>query len=239
MIPPTKSLYPPHRAISVREARAADLSASLKFGIPSLVLMEHAGRGLAELVAVVRGASSGPVAILCGPGQNGGDGLACARFLRSFEIPFIVARLGSRPPDGDAGVELAALVLEADVSPLIDEAGVAAWACRAFDGASVIVDALFGMGLDRPLDAASVCAVRAMNEARGLRVAVDIPSGLDATSGRALPVAVRADVTAAMGFVKHGCRTEAGAPYCGRIVEIDIGLPHAIHGPYGADRPTT
>ena len=196
--------------------------------------MEHAGRGLAELVASERCADAGPVAILCGPGQNGGDGLACARFLRSFEVPIRVARLGSRPPIGDAAIELAALAREMTVSRLATEADVIAWTDIAFDGASVIVDALYGVGLDRDLDAASARAVLAMNAVPSLRIAADLPSGLDADSGRPRPISVRADVTAAMGFVKLGCQTAAGAPWCGRVIEIDIGLPHAIHGPFRA-----
>ena len=63
-------------------------------------------------------------------------------------------------------------------------------------------------------------------------IAVDLPSGLDADLGIPRPIAIRADVTAAMGFVKRGCLTPSGAAACGRIVEIDIGLPRAIHGPF-------
>lgn len=199
--------------------------------------MEHAGRGLAEVVLDARRGRSGPVVLVCGPGQNGGDGLACARFLRSFEIPILVARLGSRPPIGDASIELAALSHEMNVAALGDPSDVEAFVSFAFVGASVVVDALYGVGLDRDLDAASMHAVLAMNATNAIRVAADLPSGLDADTGTPRPICVRADVTAAMGFVKRGCRTEAGAPWCGRLVEIDIGLPHAIHGPYREESP--
>ena len=96
-------------------------------------------------------------------------------------------------------------------------------------GAAVIVDALFGIGLTRPLEPPYPRWIELMNAAPAVRVAADVPSGLDADSGRSRPVAVRADVTAAMGFVKQGCRSPAGSAYSGRIVEIDIGLPSAIH----------
>ncbi len=98
----------------------------------------------------------------------------------------------------------------------------------------MVVDALFGVGLDRPLDEIARAIVLAMNASSAFAVAVDVPSGLDADTGEPKPIAIEADVTAAMGFVKQGCVNPLGAPFCGRLVEIDIGLPLAIHGPYRA-----
>lgn len=223
--------YPPHRAVSADEARGADREASEAFGIPSLVLMEHAGRGLAVLVAseLQRGQS---VTILCGPGNNGGDGYACARFLHGFGIPLRLVRCAAATPRGeDARLEhdLAARDVPIAVAASVaDEAIVA----EALDGAGVIVDALFGIGVSRPLEAPYPRWIALVNAARARRIAVDVPSGLDADTGAARPIAVRADVTAAMGFPKRGSESAAGSLGSGRVVEIDIGLPAAIHRRY-------
>jgi NAD(P)H-hydrate epimerase len=101
---------------------------------------------------------------------------------------------------------------------------------RAIDGAIVVVDALFGVGLSRPVDEPYPRWIALVNAARAVRVAADVPSGLDADDGAPRPVAVRAHVTAAMGFAKRGCVAPSpGAAYCGRVVEVDIGLPPAVH----------
>ena len=224
-------MYPPHRPVSCAEARSADREATAKHGIPSLVLMEHAGRGLAVLAAELC-PPGGTVVTLCGPGNNGGDGYACARFLGSFGVPVRLVQVSELPPQGaDAALEFALATADA---PLVcvrsgaDEPRL----LRALEGASLVVDALFGIGLARPLAASYVRFIEILNAADVVRLAADVPSGLDADTGEPRPVAVRAHVTAAMGFVKRGCRASVGRAYAGRVVEIDIGLPRALHGAY-------
>jgi NAD(P)H-hydrate epimerase len=216
------------------EAREADRAASERFGLPSIVLMEHAGRGLALLVAQ-RLRPRDEVAVLCGPGNNGGDGYAAARFLRSWGIPVRVVRCAaSSPRGGDAAIEHDALSREAEIA-VAASLGDARVVEAALSGATAVVDALFGTGPGRPLEAPYVEWIARVNETAALRVAADLPSGLRADDGVPAPVAVRADVTAAMGFVKRGCVTAEGAPYCGEVVEIDIGLPAAVHRRYLAE----
>jgi NAD(P)H-hydrate epimerase len=195
--------------------------------------MEHAARGLAALAAeLAPAAPSRPVAVVCGPGQNGGDGLGAARFLRSFGFGVDVVRLGDRPYRGDAAVEFAALSREIDVPALVSMPDVVGWARNRLPRAGIVIDALFGTGLDRDLDALAGAVVLAINACAAPTIAVDLPSGLDGDTGEPKPFAVEADVTAAMGFVKRGCAAPRGSPFCGRLIEIDIGLPLAIHGPY-------
>jgi hydroxyethylthiazole kinase-like uncharacterized protein yjeF len=226
-MPPT---YPPHRPVLAAEARAADARA-LAMGVPSVVLMEHAGRGLARVVASER-LGDGDVAVLCGPGNNGGDGYACARFLVSWGIPVRVVRCAeSLPSSADARLEHDLLGKEArvDVAASARDAAVVA---RALAGAAVVVDALFGTGA-RPLVPPYDAWVAAIDGERGARrVAADVPSRLDADDGRPMPLAVHAHVTAAMGFVKRGCTLGDGPAHAGRIVEVDIGLPLAVHGEF-------
>lgn len=221
--------YPPHRPVGALEARAADLAA-VAAGLPSLVLMEHAGRGLAVLAFELR-RGPGPVAILCGPGGNGGDGYACARFLASFGVPTRVLRFADDAPRaGDARVEhdLAARATTIEELPRDDTRRLH----EALRDASLVVDALFGVGRSRPLAAPYVDAIEAVNAAPCARLSADLPSGLDADDGRTCPVAVSADVTAAMGLPKLGCFTARGAPFAGQVVEVDVGLPAEVHGPY-------
>jgi hydroxyethylthiazole kinase-like uncharacterized protein yjeF len=219
--------YPPHRPIRAAEARESDRRASDEFGLVSLVLMEHAGRGLADLV-LDRRPIAGPVIVVCGPGNNGGDGYACARFLAGWDVPVRVVRASPPPPErGDARKEHDLVARDVEIlAPNSDDRSAV---LRAFENAAAIVDALFGIGLARPLVEPYVRWIDWMNSIDCLRVAADIPSGLDADTGLAMPIAVRADVTAAMGMPKRGCFTTDGAPYAGEVVEIDIGLPAPIH----------
>jgi NAD(P)H-hydrate epimerase len=235
--------YPRHRPVSVEEARAADREASQRFGIPSIVLMEHAGRGLARHAVALRGRSD-PVVIVCGPGNNGGDGYACARFLASWGVPHRVVRVAPLPRAGDAALEAARCAEDSEILVAEDDAasdhGVLA---RALDGAAVVVDAVFGVGLSRPMSAHYVAVVERLLATREGPLppnvlAADVPSGLDADTGRPLPVAVRAYVTAAMGMPKRGTVDPSpGAAYAGRVVEVDVGLPAAVHRPYLAAPP--
>jgi hydroxyethylthiazole kinase-like uncharacterized protein yjeF len=220
-------MYPPHRPLSAAEARALDREASERFGIPSLVLMEHAGRGVARVVSDLR--EEGPVAVLCGPGNNGGDGYACARFLASWGVPVRVVRCAPAPPAaGDAALEHALANAGTPIEAAAD-VGDAEIVAQALEGAGAVVDALFGTGLSRPLAEPYPTWIAMLNAARAPRLSVDVPSGLDADDGRALPVAVRADVTAVMAAPKRGLFLGAGPSHAGRVIEIDIGLPAELH----------
>lgn len=225
------SEYPAHMPISAEFAGSMDRRASEEFGLPGLVLMEHAARGVASVAA--RLAPPGqPILVLCGPGNNGGDGYGTARFLSSCGFDVRPWRLAPREPTaGDAAAEYRWLGGA--------EAVQAAWeapqgllaALEGFSG--LVVDALFGVGLTRPLEAPFTPVIEALNRAPCLRLAVDVPSGLDADTGAALPLCVAAHVTATMAAPKHGLAANPAA--AGHVVEIDIGLPGALHRPYLRD----
>lgn len=222
--------YPLHRPLSTEESRALDRRAESEFGIPSLVLMEHASCGVAALAAHLAGAQ-GRILVLCGPGNNGGDGYGAARFLRSWDLPVEVLRAAPREPrGGDAGAEYR---LAAGALPIGE-----AWSRPEIvgetleRGPAVVVDALFGVGLTRPLEEPFLGWIRALNEAPVLRLAVDVPSGMESDSGRPLPACVQAHATATMAAPKHGLRSNAAA--AGVVVEVDIGLPRALHEPFRA-----
>lgn len=219
--------YPCHEPFPPEVAHAADLACPA-LGLPTLLLMDHAGRGLAELAEGLR-RGPGPVVVACGPGNNGGDGYAAVRFLASHGVPVRAVRLvGDAPRRGDAATEATLALSDAPLLELPRDlaAGVAR---AAVEDASLLLDALFGVGLARPLAPPYVTWIEAMNACACPRLAADVPSGLDARSGAPRPVAVRADVTAAMGAPKPGHRTAEGARWCGRVVELDVGWPRALH----------
>jgi NAD(P)H-hydrate epimerase len=219
--------------LTAAEMRAADAAATARLGVPSLILMENAGRGTAEVVRRELGAlppaaggGSGPVAVVSGGGANGGDGFVIARHLARAGVAVRVA-LTASPASvrGDAAVMLAALermggVAVSDGSAWSTEAEWRGWLA----GASVVVDAIFGIGFHGVIAGAPAAALAAMNAARGRKLAVDIPSGLDADNGRAAGPVFRADVTATMGARKIGLYVDADAPV-GRVEVVDLGVP--------------
>jgi hydroxyethylthiazole kinase-like uncharacterized protein yjeF len=220
---------PAGRVVTREEMRAIDRWAIETVGIPSAVLMENAGRGVAGIVRERldrRGAAArGPVLILCGPGNNGGDGFVAARHLVNAGVEVRLALAGDegafdRP--GDAGVQFrvtrAMGIPKAAVATGADAAGLA----RA---AGVVVDALFGTGLTRPVTGFFRDLIEAVNGAGREVVAVDIPSGLDADEGVPLGAAVRAAVTATMAFPKAGFARAEGPAFCGTVRVVDIGIP--------------
>lgn len=220
--------YPPHRPILASEARRLDRAAE-RAGLSALVLMEHAALGVAALAALLAPHRRDVIAVICGPGNNGGDGYAAARRLCAWGRVVRVVRLSPLPAAGAAGLEARLCAREGAV---VDASRSLAPLRRALAGSALVVDALFGVGLDRPLSPRFVAAIEIMNRARGLRLAVDVPSGMDADSGTPLPVCVHADCTATMVAPKRGFAAgRPGARSVGRVVEIDIGLPLKLHAP--------
>ncbi len=222
------STYPLHRPILTSEARALDAAASGVFGIPDLLLMERASWGVACLVRWLVSEPAAPVLVLCGPGNNGGDGYGAARVLASWGRSVRVLDLAPHP-SAQASTRLerqlcARLLgieaLHGDLRGL--EAALASGGVR--------IDALFGVGLTRPLEGWWCDVVGCLNAARLPTLAVDLPSGLDGDTGEARPLCVRADLTATLGAPKLGLLP--GAAWAGHVVEVDIGLPWALHAPY-------
>jgi ADP-dependent NAD(P)H-hydrate dehydratase / NAD(P)H-hydrate epimerase len=212
--------------LTAAQMRAVDAAVISKLGLPGLVLMENAGRGVADIVARERPNLAGlDVRVVCGAGQNGGDGFVIARHLLSRGAHVQV--LLGLPPEkiaGDAAVFLNALrALDNDVVlDLSTEKQLDAWR-GALVGADVIVDALFGTGLRSDVTGVPAAAITAMNSVDALRVAVDIPSGLDADTGEIRGTAVRAHVTATMAARKLGLVLRADAPV-GRVEVVDVGV---------------
>ncbi|HET6149260.1 MAG TPA: NAD(P)H-hydrate dehydratase [Polyangia bacterium] len=226
--------------LTAEQMRAVDRAASESFGVPTLLLMENAGRGVAEVVrAAVGGRLAGlRICVVCGAGSNGGDGFVVARHLAlaGAEVQVVLAAARTKIT-GDAALMLAALEGMGGV-PLADGAAwdgadARRWG-EALAGAQVVVDALFGTGLRADVTGAAAAAITAMNAAPGIKIAVDLPSGIEADSGRVCGVAFRADVTATMGARKLGFTVDPEVA-AGRVEVVSLGVPirpPAALGPY-------
>jgi NAD(P)H-hydrate epimerase len=213
--------------VDARTMRALDRHTIETLGVPGELLMEGAGRAVAERVLAewsARGARMDRVLVACGAGNNGGDGFVVARLLHAEAVPLRVVLVGDRRRlRGDAAANAARL----------EKAGVAIeTGPLRTAGCGIAVDALFGTGLDRKIAGAAAAAIRRLRAARpALRVvSIDLPSGLDADTGQPLGLAVQADVTVTIGVPKRGLALEPGRSLAGRVEIARIGIADAAPG---------
>jgi hydroxyethylthiazole kinase-like uncharacterized protein yjeF len=218
-------------ALTCQQIRELDQLAIEQVGIPGIVLMENAGRGVAKFIyGTLVNPPTDRVMILCGPGNNGGDGFVVARHLHNAGVP--VGVVLAAPPEkssGDAGTNLAILQrMKLALIRAFEPEGLEA-VRQAARRAHVIVDALLGTGstgAPRGVMAALIELANAAATAR--RIALDLPSGLDAERGEVHEPCFRADATVTMVAPKAGFLTAAGRQVVGRIVVVDIGLPREL-----------
>lgn len=210
-----------------QQMRAIDRWAIARQGVPSLELMERAGQGVAA--AVERVCPDGPVAVLCGKGNNGGDGLVVARLLRERgRAVGVVTIAAADRMSADAQANMARL---SGPAPLRFGG---ADAQSALSGASVIVDALLGTGFEGAPRGAAAEAIEAISDLPAPVVSVDAPSGVDASSGEVQGVAVRATSTVTFHAAKPGLWIAPGKEHAGEVEAIDIGIPRGAPGEAGA-----
>ncbi len=202
------------------EMRAVDAWAIEQQGVPSLDLMERAGIGLAR--ATARIARPGPVRVVIGKGNNGGDGLVVARLLR--EEGREVDVLAVAPLEELSGDPLANLErLPGPAPEPFDQ--------EALEGSGAVVDALLGTGFSGEPREPVAGAVAAINAADAPVVACDVPSGVDASSGEVEGEAVRATVTATFHGPKIGLHVAPGAEHAGEVEIVEIGVPRGAPAP--------
>ena len=200
-------------------------AATIRAGVPSGVLMENAGTALVQALRA-RYPDWNRVVVVCGPGNNGGDGLVCARLLAYAGVRPAVFTLGDPSAyRGDPAENLSrARAIGISPSPLHGSAGRRALV-RALADADGVVDALFGTGLSRPLTGVAARAVAAVNAAGRPIVAADVPSGLSSDAGAVRGPSVRAALTVAFGAPKPCHLLAPASEACGRLVVADIGIP--------------
>ncbi|HET9415025.1 MAG TPA: NAD(P)H-hydrate epimerase, partial [Pseudolabrys sp.] len=185
-------------------------------GTPSIELMENAGRAVAD--AVCRISQARRISVVAGPGNNGGDGFVAARYLAQRGRDVRVAFVGHRARlKGDA-----ALAAGRWDGPVVDVPA------EGFAGYDLIVDALFGAGLDRAVEGLSAQTIDAMNGARLPIVAVDLPSGINGTTGAEMGRAVDATHSVTFFRRKPGHLLLPGRLHCGQVDIADIGIPATV-----------
>jgi hydroxyethylthiazole kinase-like uncharacterized protein yjeF len=205
----------PNEILTVAQCYEADRFAAAN-GVPSLTLMENAGRTVAD--EICKRWSPRRTAVLCGPGNNGGDGFVAARHLAAFGWEVSVALLGERER------------LKGDAAEMAKRwnGPVGALSPEALKNAECVVDALFGAGLTRPLEGTAAEIVRLLNKSDVPVVAVDVPSGLHGDLGRGLDeTVVQADITVTFFRKKPAHVLMPGRLKCGEVVLADIGIPEA------------
>ncbi len=217
------------KKVTASEMQAIDRKAIEDYGIPSLLLMENAGRGVAELIysLLPRGSRA---TVLVGKGNNGGDGLVAARHLhnRGFQV-FILTLAPVASLKADAAAN-AAIVQRMKIPMLeVTESTPRETLIAAVRKSDVVVDAIFGVGLQRAPEGLFKTGIEIINEAAGPRVvAIDVPSGLNADTGEILDVAVRASHTATLALPKKGLFEKDGPECAGRIGVFHIGIPREL-----------
>ncbi|MGO0123070.1 NAD(P)H-hydrate dehydratase [Desulfothermobacter acidiphilus] len=226
------------RLVTAAEMREIDRRAIEEYGIPGVVLMENAGRWVAQQVASRwGGASRKKVVVLCGRGNNGGDGLVAARHLwqQGAQVKVFLA---SEPDklQGEAGVNATIWTrLGQEFYPLLTPSGLQAFKLALFQ-AGVVIDALYGTGFRGQLPPELRTVVEVLNSSGCPVVAVDIPSGVEADTGRVEETAVKAQLTVTFGLPKLGLVLEPGASYTGELLVADISLPRPLLAAKGPGR---
>jgi ADP-dependent NAD(P)H-hydrate dehydratase / NAD(P)H-hydrate epimerase len=222
------------KILTSREMREIDRTAIEDLGIPGVVLMENAGL---QVVRAIRQFFSDPeglrIVVVAGRGNNGGDGFVVARHLSNLgACPEVLLLAAKAEVKGDAATNMG-IALRSGV-PVTEVLTPAAWRKSRLEGpqATIIVDALFGTGLDKPLAGLFALAVADINRARGFRIAVDIPSGLSADTFRTIGPCVLADMTVALAAPKVAHIFPPAEDHVGDLVVAEIGIPPALF-----DRP--
>jgi ADP-dependent NAD(P)H-hydrate dehydratase / NAD(P)H-hydrate epimerase len=185
-------------------------------GIPGIAMMEKAGQAVAD--AVSRHWPPRPVIVLCGPGNNGGDGFVAARVLAERGWKVRVALLG----------EVATLRGDAAEAAARWTGPIETLAPETLDGAGLAIDAIFGAGLARPVEGTALAVIEALGRRGPPVVAVDVPSGVDGASGEIRGAASRAAVTVTFFRKKPGHLLLPGRIWCGETVLAQIGIPDSV-----------
>ncbi|MBC7967279.1 MAG: NAD(P)H-hydrate epimerase [Fuerstia sp.] len=209
--------------VESRLIRQIDAAAVQELGMTGLLLMENAARGACDVLEAVK--PQARIVIVSGPGNNGGDGLAMARQLAAngIESEVYIVRAGKTlTDDGQSNLEFlhrsGIVVYEADAESMKT-------VLAGLTPDDWIIDALLGTGIRGTLRSPFLEIVEAINQSAARVLSIDVPSGLDADSGKPCGVAVRADVTVTFVATKAGFRFTHTLPYLGRVEVRQIGVP--------------
>ena len=217
------------KIVSGKKMGEIDREAMTRYGIPGLILMENAGLQVVGLIRKLRpDRGNGSIIILCGKGNNGGDGFVIARHLK--RLGYCVETWAVDPVSdyqGDAAVNYRILLNTGCEVHLVGEK-YPLGRLKDLNSSDLIVDALLGTGIGRKVSGIYEELIEAINSSSASVVSVDIPSGISADSGEVMGTAVRADYTVTFALPKRGLLHFPGAGYSGRLFVADIGIPEAL-----------
>ena len=207
------------------EMKEIDSKAINELGISSTLLMENAANGLTGLIEVCcRNLAEPYVLIVIGSGNNGGDGIAAARILYKKGIKTDVVLVGSREKMTADSLEMERRLLACGSSTVMDASELES----ALKECNVIVDCIFGVGLNREVSGKYRKVIELMNRKDAVKIACDIPSGINADTGEVMGCAFRADATATFTCGKPGLYQKEGAKAAGNVVIVPIGIPEEL-----------
>jgi len=207
-----------------RLIRQIDAAAVHELGIPALLLMENAARGACEVLESLNPA--GRIVIACGPGNNGGDGLAIARLLAAKELASDVYLIHGGKTLTDDAQSNREFLDRSGIAVLDVETNVVCNVLESLSASDWIVDALLGTGICGDLLSPFREIVESMNRSEAQVLSIDVPSGLNADTGEPCGVAVRAEVTVTFVAKKTGFRNAVAKSYLGQVEVRHIGIPH-------------
>ena len=200
---------------SAKQARDFDQRTIEHYQIPSLVLMEHAA---IECARFIEAKHPKQILVVCGSGNNGGDGLAIARLLIQAHIPVDIYLVGTH--FSDANLHQQNILKKMGVSVQTD------WTMMKDNIYTYIIDCIFGNGLSREIKEPYYSLIADINKNGSPTISIDVPSGLDATSGEILGIAIHADITLSLDCIKWGQITNQGPSICGQLHCFEIGIIH-------------
>ena len=204
--------------------QAIDRDAVELFGVPSIVLMENAAIGAAKLIQAHCKDTISTMTVVCGGGNNGGDGYGTARHLRNFGYDINILQL-AKPNTTDTAInEHIALHMNIPITQ---------WTTGAICGDSLIIDAIFGTGLNRTVTGDYAEAINEINTSDSRCISLDIPSGLDCDDGIPQGCCVQAAETISFVGLKLGFKKEGASRFTGNVSVVDIGCPHCLLQTYG------
>lgn len=217
-------------SVTAQKMKEIDRRAVCEYGIPAIVLMENAGRGVSEIaIKMLEDIGHARVSIFCGKGNNGGDGFTTTRHLMNKEIEVATFLIGREEELSAAARTNYRILTEmnAQVEKIQTDDDWKQIKEKAVD-ADLTIDALLGIGLSGEVKGLYKSIIESLNRAPSPILSVDIPSGLNADSGKPCGVAIKAKKTVTLGLVKTGLITDEGMNYAGEVVVIDIGIPRKL-----------
>lgn len=214
--------------LSAQELQELDERVVKEFHIPTEILMENAGKAVAKesLKILQKTSKTGTVLVICGGGNNGGDGFVAARHLKEKGMNVSVILLKPKESLRNASLSnfyrIKSLNISYEVLPQKEQIE------NQIKNASLIIDAVFGTGFKGKTEGIFYDTIKLINSSKKSVISVDIPSGLNADTGEAQGVSVKADTTVTFAALKKGFLNENAKQYTGKIIVVDIGLPKSL-----------